>query len=85
VQVADEIEHWFTEGAADGFNVMPPTLPGGLDDFVELVVPELQRRGLFRTGYTGTTLRDHYGLARPANSHLTDVTDNTTSPKEHAA
>jgi FMN-dependent oxidoreductase (nitrilotriacetate monooxygenase family) len=67
VQVADELESWFTGGAADGFNVMPPTLPGGLDDFVDLVVPELQRRGLFRTEYTGTTLREHYGLARPVH------------------
>jgi FMN-dependent oxidoreductase (nitrilotriacetate monooxygenase family) len=66
-QVADQIEQWFTEGAADGFNIMPPTLPGGLDDFVNVVVPELQRRGLFRTEYTGTTLREHYGLARPTN------------------
>ena len=46
---------------------MPPTLPGGLEDFVEHVVPELRRRKLFRTEYTGTTLRDHYGLARPVN------------------
>lgn len=67
VQVADELEAWFRGGAADGFNVMPPTLPGGLDDFVDLVVPELQRRGLFRTEYSGTTLREHYGLARPVN------------------
>jgi FMN-dependent oxidoreductase (nitrilotriacetate monooxygenase family) len=66
-QVADQIELWFTSGAADGFNVMPPSLPGGLDDFVEHVVPILQRRGLFRTDYTGTTLREHYGLARPAH------------------
>jgi FMN-dependent oxidoreductase (nitrilotriacetate monooxygenase family) len=67
VQVADQLEHWFTEGAADGFNIMPPTLPAGLTDFVDLVVPELQRRGLFRREYTSTTLRGHYGLARPAN------------------
>ncbi|WP_326950432.1 LLM class flavin-dependent oxidoreductase [Amycolatopsis sp. NBC_01307] len=67
VQVADELEAWFTGGAADGFNIMPPTLPGGLDDFVDLVVPELRRRGLFRTAYTGSTLREHYGLARPVN------------------
>ncbi|WP_103349191.1 LLM class flavin-dependent oxidoreductase [Amycolatopsis sp. CA-128772] len=67
VQVADELEAWFRGGAADGLNVMPPTLPGGLDDFVDLVVPELQRRGLFRTEYAGTTLREHYGLARPVN------------------
>lgn len=65
-QVADEIELWFTTGAADGFNIMPPTFPGGLDDFVDKVVPLLQERGLFRTGYSGRTLRDHYGLARPA-------------------
>jgi FMN-dependent oxidoreductase (nitrilotriacetate monooxygenase family) len=64
-QVADEIELWFTTGAADGFNIMPPTFPGGLDDFVDKVVPLLQERGLFRTEYTGTTLREHYGLARP--------------------
>ena len=64
-QVADEMEHWFKDGAADGFNVMPAALPGGLTDFVEQVVPILQRRGLFRTDYTGTTLREHYGLARP--------------------
>lgn len=66
VQVADEIELWFTTGAADGFNIMPPTFPAGLDDFVEKVVPLLQERGLFRTEYTGQTLREHYGLKRPA-------------------
>jgi FMN-dependent oxidoreductase (nitrilotriacetate monooxygenase family) len=66
-QIADHIERWFTGGAADGFNVMPPLLPSGLTDFVEQVVPELRRRGLFRTEYTGTTLREHYGLARPAS------------------
>jgi hypothetical protein len=58
-QVADHMEHWFREGAADGFNIMPPHLPGAFRDFVELVVPELQRRGLSRTEYTGKTLRDH--------------------------
>ncbi|HEY9344042.1 MAG TPA: hypothetical protein VIQ53_01970, partial [Inquilinus sp.] len=52
---------------SDGFNVMFPYLPGGLDDFVDRVVPELQRRGLFRTEYEGTTLRDHLGLPRPKN------------------
>lgn len=67
-QVADEIELWFSTGAADGFNIMPPTFPGGLDDFVDKVVPLLQERGLFRTEYTGQTLREHYGLARPAVS-----------------
>ncbi len=64
-QIADHIEHWFTHGAADGFNVMPPLLPSGLTLFVDHVVPELRRRGLFRTHYTGRTLREHYGLGRP--------------------
>jgi FMN-dependent oxidoreductase (nitrilotriacetate monooxygenase family) len=65
-QIADQLQEWFTQGAADGFNIMPPHLPGGLDDFVDHVVPILQRRGLFRTEYTGRTLREHYGLPRPA-------------------
>ncbi|WP_020573943.1 LLM class flavin-dependent oxidoreductase [Actinopolymorpha alba] len=68
-QVADHIERWFTQGAADGFNIMPPYLPGGLADFTEQVVPLLQRRGLFRTEYAGTTLRDHYGLPRPSSRY----------------
>ena len=67
--VADLIEQWFVEKGADGFNVVPPSLPGGFVDFVNLVVPELQRRGLFRTEYEGKTLRDHLGLHRPANQH----------------
>ncbi|RXZ83133.1 LLM class flavin-dependent oxidoreductase [Paenibacillaceae bacterium] len=66
-QIADFLEEWFLEGAADGFNVSFPYLPGGIEDFVELVVPELQRRGVFRTEYTGSTLRDHLSLQRPAN------------------
>jgi N-acetyl-S-(2-succino)cysteine monooxygenase len=66
-QIADTIEEWFLGRAADGFNVMPPALPSTLEAFVEHVVPELRRRGLFRTAYTGTTLRDHYGLPRPEN------------------
>lgn len=61
-QVADELQTWFEAGAADGFNIMPPYLPGGLEVFVERVVPILQERGLFRTEYTATTLRGHYGL-----------------------
>jgi alkanesulfonate monooxygenase SsuD/methylene tetrahydromethanopterin reductase-like flavin-dependent oxidoreductase (luciferase family) len=66
-QVADTIEHWFTTGAADGFNVMPAVLPSGLEDFVDLVVPILRARGLFRSEYGGSTLREHYGLPRPAS------------------
>ena len=60
--VADQMQAWFEQEAADGFNFMAPSLPGGLDDFLSLVVPELQRRGLFRTAYQGTTLREHLGL-----------------------
>jgi len=66
-QVADVMEHWFLNGAADGFNVMPAWLPGSLTDFVDLVVPELQRRGLFRTAYEGRTLRENLGLPTPAS------------------
>jgi len=65
-QVADRIVTWFESGAADGFNIMPPYLPGSFDAFVDHVVPILQSRGVFRTEYEGTTLRDHYGLPRPA-------------------
>lgn len=63
--VADEMQEWFTTGAADGFNVMCPYFPGGLDDFVSLVVPELQRRGLYRERYEGTMLRDNLELPKP--------------------
>src|SRR5882724_1616 len=70
-QIADHMEQWFVDEAADGFNIMPPYLPGSLNDFVELVIPELQRRGLFRTEYTGRTLRDHLGLPRPPSRYTT--------------
>ncbi|TIU22168.1 MAG: LLM class flavin-dependent oxidoreductase, partial [Mesorhizobium sp.] len=66
-QVADQLEEWFGNEAADGFNILPPWLPGALDDFVDLVIPELQRRGVFRTAYEGTTLRENLGLRRPEN------------------
>ncbi|MFF8766846.1 LLM class flavin-dependent oxidoreductase [Nocardiopsis dassonvillei] len=72
-QVADEIQGWFEAGAADGFNVMPPHLPGGLEDFVDQVVPILRERGLFREEYEGTTLRDHYGLPRPPSQYAEAV------------
>jgi FMN-dependent oxidoreductase (nitrilotriacetate monooxygenase family) len=64
-QVADLMEEWFMERAADGFNVMPPILPRMLEVFIAEVIPILQKRGLFRTAYEGETLRDHYGLVRP--------------------
>jgi FMN-dependent oxidoreductase (nitrilotriacetate monooxygenase family) len=65
--IADQMQEWLETGASDGFNVMFPYLPGGLDDFVDKVVPELQRRGLFRRDYEGTTLRENLGLPRPDN------------------
>ncbi|NUT10926.1 MAG: LLM class flavin-dependent oxidoreductase [Nonomuraea sp.] len=68
-QIADQLQEWFFTGAADGFNIMPPLLPSGLSDFVDHVVPELQVRGLFRYEYEGRTLRDNYGLTRPASRY----------------
>ncbi|MFC4005923.1 LLM class flavin-dependent oxidoreductase [Nonomuraea purpurea] len=68
-QIADQMQEWFMNGAADGFNVMPPILPGGLSDFVDYVVPELQVRGLFRYEYEGRTLRGNYGLPRPGSRY----------------
>jgi alkanesulfonate monooxygenase len=68
-RIADHMEEWFVNEGADGFNVMPPYLPGGLDDFVEKVVPVLQRRGLFRTEYEGKTLRENLGLKRPESRY----------------
>ncbi len=65
--IADQMELWLESRGCDGFNIMFPYVPGGLDDFVDKVVPELQRRGLFRREYAGTTLRDHLGLPRPPN------------------
>ncbi|MEM5390146.1 nitrilotriacetate monooxygenase, partial [Paraburkholderia phymatum] len=57
--IADRMQEWLENGGADGFNLMPPVQPDSLTDFVDLAVPELQRRGLFRTEYTATTLRGH--------------------------
>jgi len=66
--IADTLETWFTTGAADGFNIMPSHFLGGLTDFVDMVVPILQERGLYRTAYEGTTLRDRMGMERPART-----------------
>jgi FMN-dependent oxidoreductase (nitrilotriacetate monooxygenase family) len=67
--IVDVMEEWFTHGAADGFNILPPYLPGALNDFVDLVIPELRRRGLFRTEYEGATLRENLGLPRPSGRY----------------
>jgi alkanesulfonate monooxygenase len=68
-QIADDISSWFLRYAADGFTIQPPYLPGGLEAFAEQVIPLLQARGLFRTDYEGATLRQHYGLKRPASQY----------------
>jgi alkanesulfonate monooxygenase len=65
--IADQMEEWLTTEGSDGFNIMFPYLPGGLDDFVDKVVPELQKRGIFRHEYEGRTLRENLGLPRPKN------------------
>jgi alkanesulfonate monooxygenase len=70
--IADEMEEWLVAEGSDGFNVMFPYLPAGLDDFVEKVVPELQRRGIFRRQYEGSTLRENLGLKRPPNRFFRD-------------
>jgi alkanesulfonate monooxygenase len=71
--IADEMEGWLETEGSDGFTIMFPYLPGGLDDFVEQVVPELQRRGLFRRDYEGTTLRENLGLPRPTNHFFPEL------------
>ncbi|MGI5253904.1 hypothetical protein [Actinacidiphila glaucinigra] len=70
VQVADQIEHWFTFDACDGFMLVPPVIPIGLERSVDLVIPELQRRGLFRTEYVGSTPRERMGLDIPHNPYF---------------
>jgi alkanesulfonate monooxygenase SsuD/methylene tetrahydromethanopterin reductase-like flavin-dependent oxidoreductase (luciferase family) len=68
-QVADQMQEWFETGGCDGFVLAATHLPGAFEEFVRMVVPVLQERGLFRTEYEGTTLRDHLGLERPASAH----------------
>ncbi|TCB49154.1 LLM class flavin-dependent oxidoreductase [Acinetobacter sp. ANC 4779] len=69
-QVVDQLQSWFENEGADGFNILPPTSPAGLNDFVDFIVPELQRRGLFRTEYEGSTLRENLGLKYPENQYV---------------
>ena len=70
--IADVMQDWFENDACDGFNITPTHLPGGCEDFVDLVIPELQRRGLFRSEYEGRTLRENLGLPRPPNRFFQD-------------
>jgi alkanesulfonate monooxygenase len=78
-KIADQMEEWLFTDACDGFNVLFPYLPGGLDDFVDRVVPELQRRGIFRREYEGRTLRENLGLPRPENRFFAQPTENPES------
>ena len=73
--IVDQMEEWFNSSGCDGFNIMFPYLPEGLDDFVDKIVPELQRRDLFRHEYEGTTLRENLGLARPLDKFQSDAID----------
>jgi FMN-dependent oxidoreductase (nitrilotriacetate monooxygenase family) len=82
--VADYMQEWFEGGAADGFNVFPPFVPGSVEAFTELVVPELQRRGLYRTEYSGSTFRDHLGLVRPQNRFERAAARSEAGPPELA-
>jgi alkanesulfonate monooxygenase len=68
-QIADDMQTWFENRAVDGFLIQPSYLPGGLNEFVDLIIPELQSRGLFRTEYEGPTLRDNLGLPRPVSRY----------------
>ena len=77
--IADEMQTWFEQGAADGFNVMPPWLTGGFDAFAEHVLPILRRRGLFRADYSGRTLREHYGLDRPDSQYARTAEEKETA------
>jgi FMN-dependent oxidoreductase (nitrilotriacetate monooxygenase family) len=70
--IADTMEEWYTTGACDGFNVMPLTFPAGLEDIVDGLIPELQRRGLFRKAYEGRTLRENLGLPMPRSRHASE-------------
>lgn len=83
-QIADAIQLWFDNGAADGFNIMPPVLPTALTDFIDQVVPILQRRGLFRSEYEGATLRENLGLERPANRWTTPDLGRPAEPPQPA-
>jgi alkanesulfonate monooxygenase len=67
--IADVMEEWFTERACDGFVLVPPYFPAAFDEFIDSVVPELQRRGIFRREYSGYTLREHLGLPVPPNRY----------------
>ena len=68
-EIVDVMQDWFENDACDGFNITPTHLPGGCEDFVEMITPELQRRGLFRKEYEGRTLRENLGLKRPINRY----------------
>jgi alkanesulfonate monooxygenase len=83
--IADEMEQWLFEDGCDGFNIMFPYVPEGLEDFVDKVVPELQRRGLFRREYEGKTLRENLGLPRPENQFFKSPNDLSGERAEVAA
>jgi len=81
--IADQLEHWYERRAADGFTVMGPALPDGLASFVDLVIPELERRALFRSDYVATTFRGHLGLPRPAHPAARDANKGGSPQSSH--
>jgi hypothetical protein len=81
--IVDQMENWFINRGVDGYLIQPPILPAGLDEFVEKIIPELQNRGLFRTEYTGRTLRENLGLRRPASIYAS--ARETASPRSREA
>jgi FMN-dependent oxidoreductase (nitrilotriacetate monooxygenase family) len=84
-QIADKMEEWFSAGAADGFMLTFTSIPQGLEDFVTLVVPELQRRGLFRSEYEGPMLRDHLGIPRPESRYHQQASLTPAAPRQTAS
>ena len=82
-EIADVMQAWFEQGACDGFNITPPRLPGGCEDFVDLVIPVLQRRGLFRTAYEGATLRENLGLPPAVSRYARAAGPPTAEAREH--
>jgi len=78
-QVADELAHWVRAGVSDGFNISPYIVPGGLDEIVDWLVPELQERGVYRTAYTSTTLRGHLRLREPLTRQRSAETNHSAT------
>jgi hypothetical protein len=80
ISIVDQMQRWFESHAVDGYLIQPPILPASLDEFNSQIIPELQNRGLFRTEYSGQTLRENLGLKRPPSMHAAEM----SSPRRTA-